>query len=102
MITKEFDKDFFSEDGALTLNTSEVTEGKEEEGVHERTHQDGWTIKGEIHEDYFVWVNDFEAHHPKFGKVWGNFEDKVFADSEEGFADFFEKHSPNPWDYGDI
>lgn len=102
MITKKFGEDFNSDGGALTLRTFEVTEGKEEGGFHKRTHPDGWIIEGEIHEDYFVWVNDFKASHPKFGKVWGNFEDKVYADSEEGFKDFFEKHRPNAWDYGDI
>ena len=102
MITKKFGKDFKSEDGALTLSPSEVTTSNAEEGIHKRTHKDGWTIKGEIHEDYFVWVNKFEASHPKFGKVWGDFEDKVYADSEEGFKDFFEKHKPHAWDYGDI
>ena len=102
VVEKEVGKDFKSEGGALTLDTSEVTDGSEEEGIHQKTHSDGWTIKGEVREDYYVWVNEFEAEHPKFGKVWGNFEEKVFADSEEGFNDFFEKHEPNQWDYGDI
>ena len=101
-IIKEFGKDFNSKGGALTLSREEVTDGSEESGIHQKTHKDGWTIKGKIHEDYYVWVNEFEAEHPKFGKVWGNFEDKVFADTEEGFNDFFKKHKPNAWDYWDI
>ena len=102
VIEKKFGIDFKSEGGALTLNPSEVAEGSEESGTHERKHNDGWTIKGEIYEDYYTWVNDFEAEHPKFGKVWGNFEGSVFADSEEGFKDFFTKHEPSAWDYWDI
>ena len=102
MITKEYGKDFNSEGGALTLSTSEVTDSDDEKGIHQKEHEDGWTIEGEIHEDYYTWVNDFKASHPKFGKVWGNFEDKVYADSEEGFQDFFNKHKPHAWDYGDI
>lgn len=102
VVEKKFEVDFKSEGGALTLNPYEVTEGNEESGTHERTHDDGWTIKGEIHEDYYTWVNDFEAVHTKLGKVWGNFENTVYADSEEGFKDFYDKHKPSAWDYGDI
>lgn len=101
-IEKKFGVDFNSRGGALTLDVSEVTEGNEESGIYEREHKDGWTIKGEIHEDYFTWVNDFEAKHNKFGKVWGNFEDIVYADSEEAFKDFYANHEPSEWDYGDI
>lgn len=102
MITKKYGIDFESEGGALTLSRFEVTEGDHESGVHARTHESGWTIKGEIHEDYYVWVNDFEATHPKFGRVAGNFETEVTADSEEGFADFWKNHQPEAWDYQDI
>jgi len=78
--------------GALTLSPSEV----------ERKHKDGWKIKGEIHEDYYSWVNDFEASHPRYGKVWGNFEGTVFATSEKAFNHFYKHHPPNAWDYQDI
>jgi hypothetical protein len=66
------------------------------------THSDGWTIIGEIREDYFTWVNEFLAHHPIHGFVWGDFEDSVFADSKDGFDDFVKNHPPKEWDYGDI
>ena len=102
MITKEYGKDFNSEGGALTLSTSEVTDSGAEGGIQQKKHEDGWTIAGAIIEDYYTWVSDFEASHPKFGRVWGNFENKVYADSEEGFQDFFDKHEPEAWDYGDI
>jgi hypothetical protein len=102
MITKIYNKDFKSEGGALTLNPSEVTDGNEQNSFRTKKHEDGWTISGEIHEDYYVWVNDFEAVHEKFGRVWGNFETEVYADSEEGYNDFYSKHTPNAWDYYDI
>lgn len=102
MITKKYKTDFKSDGGALTLPSSAVTESGASSGVHERTHESGWTIKGEVHEDYYEWVNDFEATHPKFGKVSGNFEQEVTADSEEAFADFWKNHEPEAWDYGDI
>ena len=62
----------------------------------------GWEIKGEIKDDWVEWVNLFVASHPDFGWVWGDFEDKVYADSEEGFAHFYEHHPPDSWDYYDI
>lgn len=104
MITKKFGIDFNSDGGALTLSTSEVSDsGSESSGkIYEKTHADGWTIKGAIHEDYYEWVNAFEATHPVYGKVWGDFENEVFADTEESFNHFYKNHAPEAWDYGDI
>lgn len=102
MITKKFGTDFHSSGGALTLSPTAVTDSGASGGTHTRTHDSGWTITGEIHEDYYEWVNDFEATHPTFGKVWGNFEGEVHADSEEGFAHFWKNHEPEAWDYMDI
>jgi hypothetical protein len=104
MIIKKFKVDFYSKDGALTLNPLEVSEkGHTKNGdIQQKTHPDGWTIKGEVHEDFYEWVNDFEATHPTYGKVWGNFESEVYADSEEGYNHFYENHTPEAWDYEDI
>ena len=102
MITRTFGKDFNSDGGALTLNVSEVTDTDAESGTHTRVHDDGWVITGEIHEDYYVWVNDFVAIHPKLGKVWGDFEHEVYATSKAAYDDFYVKHPPEAWDYGDI
>ncbi len=66
------------------------------------THSDGWTIEGEIMDDYYEWVNEFSARHPKFGKVWGDFEEVVYADTEKGYQDFIKHHPPTCWTYGDI
>ena len=97
----KFGRDFSSEGGALTLNPKEV--GVDNViGRHTKTHLDGWTIEGEVVEDYYYWINEFKACHPKFGKVWGNFEDKVYTEKRSGFKDFYEKHTPEAWDYDDI
>jgi len=102
MITKKFGVDFFSEGGALTLRAECVSSDPNATGTHARTHDSGWTISGKIHEDYFLWVNEFFAFHPKYGMVSGNFESDVRADSEEGFAHFWKHHEPEAWDYSDI
>lgn len=104
MITKKFGIDFDSVGGALTLDPSEVSENgfTKDDDIQQKTHKDGWTIRGIVHQNYFEWVNDFEATHPTYGKVWGNFENEVFADSEDGYNHFYENHTPEDWDYEDI
>lgn len=102
-ITKKFGIDFDSPGGALTLGVSEVSENNRVcDGEHSRTHSDGWTIKGFVREDYYAWVNDFEATHPKLGRVWGNFEHEVHASSKKAFDHFYKNHKPKAWDYMDI
>lgn len=104
MITKKFGVDFNSPGGALTLSPSYVREDSpaDREKIQTKTHDNGWTVSGRIWEDYYEWVNEFEAEHPQLGKVWGNFEGEVFADSEEAFEDFYKHFPPDDWDYGDI
>lgn len=102
MIKKEFGQDFYSSGGALTLPQDAVTDSGEEGGTHTKTHASGWTITGELHEDYYVWVNEFRATHPVYGLVCGDFEDIVYADSEEAFKHFWDNHEPQAWDYMDI
>jgi hypothetical protein len=67
-----------------------------------RLHDNGWLITGKISEDYFYWVNRFKARHPKLGKVWGDFSKEVFADTEEGYQDFFKNFPPKDFDYDEI
>ncbi len=103
MLVKKFGADFHSAGGALTLGAGEVCDNHGmETGDHERLHSDGWLIRGFIMEDYFYWVNRFEARHREHGRVWGDFEDTVYADSEAGFARFYEQHGPVAWDYAEI
>ena len=62
----------------------------------------GWTIEGEVVEDYYEWVNEFTATHPVYGKIEGNFEIEVEAESQEALDHFLEYHEPQVWDYWDI
>ncbi len=66
------------------------------------THPDGWTVKGHVTEDYYEWVNAFHAQHPSYGLVYGDFEETVYATSEEGYDHFVKHHPPRIWDYQDI
>jgi len=98
-VTKVYGKDFNSEGGALTLRHGEVTDGTSWTGEHTKTHDDGWTITGVVYGDYFIWVNEFTATHPKYGKVWGDFEKEVYADSEEGYQHFYKHHEPDGYNW---
>jgi len=93
------------DDCMLVLSFEEVVEDDQIaqlDRVYTKTHPDGWTITASLNEDWFWFVRHFEARHPKFGCVAGDFEHKVFADSEEAFDHFFVHHGPQEFDCGDI
>lgn len=99
MIVKTFDMRGM----AHTLESKEVdSTGEKYMGMSMCEHNDGWTIAGYVHEDMVTWVNDFMAWSLKYGRVWGNFEKIVYADSEEAYQHFIENHPPREWDYQDI
>ena len=62
----------------------------------------GWTITGEIHEDYYEWVNYFDATHPTLGWVRGDYESEIEASSMKAYTHFINNHPPEEWDYHDI
>ena len=62
----------------------------------------GWQVKAQVHEDYYEWVNYFEAFHPSYGLVFGDFESMVFASSDEALENFLKHHPVEEWDYYDI
>lgn len=74
---------------AKTLNVNSL-------GVH-----NGWVVEGEIHEDYFSWVNDFTAKKEEWF-VKGDFEDTVTCSSLDAFEDFLSNVTVEDWDYDDI
>ena len=89
MITRTFTSTF--ETMARTLCPGEL-------GINES----GWLIEGEVHEDWYEWVNYFTAVHPIYGMIEGDFEDVVTAASDEALDHFMKHHEPQEWDYWDI
>jgi hypothetical protein len=89
MVTFEHEDKY--KDSALTLYPESI-------GMNDS----GWLITGEIKDDYFEWVNDFEAVHSQFGRVWGDYEHTIYADNQEGLDHFLKNHPPHSWDYADI
>lgn len=91
MITKDYSHRDFNHQ-ARTLTPGDL-------GFHEKS---GWTVTGDICEDYYEWVNDFEATHPVYGKIEGDFETEVTAESQKALDHFLEHHPYDEWDYWDI
>ena len=104
----EFTKTFNIRDHmAHTLDSDEVTDIDFDDHTvsgtaYTKTHPDGWTITGSVYINYYSWVNDFEAKHPQYGWVHGNFETTVHASSETTYYEFYKSHTPRVWDYHDI
>ena len=96
MLQKHVHIDFLQD--AVHYKSAAYTLRPEEIG----THESGWTIEGVIHEDWYEWVNYFEAHHPVYGVVKGDYEKMIEAECEEGFRHFVEHHPAYCWDYHDI
>lgn len=60
--------------------TTAITLSPNRLGYHE---QSGWNLSGDINEDYYRWVSDFEATHSKYGKVRGNLEEGILLHFRE-------------------
>ncbi len=88
MFNKKYDN---SGDLARTLDSEDIG-----------NNNSGWIIRGKIVSDYYEWVNEFEAFHNDYGFVFGDFEDVVYASSEEAFNHFLKNHHYSEWDYQDI
>ena len=67
-----------------------------------RTHSSGWTIEGYIKEDWYIWIDIFTAYHPLYGKIEGDLNKEIIADSEEAYNHFIKNHPFKYWCPGDI
>lgn len=69
---------------------------------HQKTHDSGWTISALLNDgDGYYYISEFEATHPVYGSVKGDFDILVIATSELGFNNFIENHPYDEWDYQD-
>ena len=62
----------------------------------------GWTIGGVIHADWVVWVSKFQASHPQYGTVRGDFAVRVEASSQAAYDHFVHHHRPRTFEDADI
>lgn len=110
------DVDRAPDDTALTLPAQCVSDEKQlkealmddpdayELGPFTKEHggEDGWKISGVVKHDWFVWVNDFVAEHPEYGRVSGDFEEEIHADSDVAVRHLLMYHCPISWSYEEI
>jgi len=96
------EKIFESKNGFLSLPSVYVTDIKVKRGYHSKKHKSGWTISGEVHEDYYTWVEEFSAKHDKYGEIIGNFNDFILVESEESLKHFLKHHPYEDWELKDI
>jgi hypothetical protein len=89
-----FTFDYYDKDGsgAFTLPPECIENSKEFKG---------WVIKGDIQEDHYEWVNEFEATKDDM-RVWGDFEKTIYSNSIEALNNFMKSCPPEEWDYHDI
>jgi hypothetical protein len=92
MTSKIYKKQFGSSSGGARTLPANI-------GYFEKS---GWTIVAKIHEDYYTWINYFEATHADYGFVKGDFESKIEASSKKTYDHFIKHHPYEEWDYGDI
>lgn len=74
-----------------------LTLGPECLGRHGR-----WTVRGEVHEDYSSWINEFHAVRNDGEWVAGDCERVVYASSKEAYYDFVRHFPATYWNYWDI
>lgn len=72
-------------------------------------HEDGWEIIGDTCRDYYEWVSKFVAYKHTdslngFHAEWvaGDFEEEIYASSQEAYDEFVKLYPPEQWNYGDI
>lgn len=85
-----------------TYKKTFITEARTLDPGYIGENDSGWKISGKVHEDYYTWVNDFEAVHKKYGVVKGCFETEVEATSKEALEHFKKHHPVDVWDYYEI
>lgn len=74
--------------------------------ILDKQNKNDWFFKAKIQEDYYQWINFFEASHSKYGKIFGDFEIGIHypKENKEALNNFLEKTFQylNLWDYMDI
>lgn len=62
-----------------------------------------WNVKTKVNADYYIWIEDFEAEHPTYGKIIGNLSsNNMQVDSIEAFKHFTDNNLISLFCLGDI
>jgi len=72
---------------------------------YSRTHKNGWTISGQIVEDWVSWVPFITASHKIYGIIYGDFSEEIIVVSDnpdKGLFHFLDNNIPLVWTSWDI
>lgn len=103
----------FSNNEIMTLDFKEISHDEDLERslkfefpcvpiTYSKSHSDGWIIKAKPSYDYYVWVEKFEAFHPKYGRVGGDTTSVIKAKSVKALNHFLKSHQLKKFDLHDI
>lgn len=69
---------------------------------YSRTHKNGWTISGQIVEDYVSWVPFITASHKNYGIIYGDFSEEIIVVSDnpdKALFHFLDNNMPLVWKF---
>ena len=72
---------------------------------YSRTHKNGWTISGQIVEDWVSWVPFITASHKNYGIIYGDFSEEIIVvsdNSDKALFHFLDNNMPLVWTSWDI
>lgn len=65
-----------------------------------KQHRSGWTISAKLVNDgsCLTHIREFTARHKTFGKIHGDYGNRVFAESKTALENFMKCHPPEQYD----
>jgi hypothetical protein len=105
-LTKEY-MNYVGEHLSITFNPWDISNKKKLEYYkqYSRTHKNGWTISGQIEEDWVSWVSFITAFHKSYGIIYGHFSEEIIVVSDnpdEALFHFLDNNTPLVWNSWDI
>ncbi len=106
-ITKEHVDYIVSQNLDISFNPWDISNKKKLEYYkqYSRTHKNGWTISGQIVEDWVSWVPFITAFHKIYGIIYGDFSEEIIVVSDnpdEALFHFLDNNIPLVWTSWDI
>lgn len=106
-LTKEHVEYIVSQHLDISFNPWDISNKKKLEYYkqYSRTHKNGWTISGQIVEDYVSWVPFITAFHKNYGIIYGDFSEEIIVVSnnpDKTLFNFLDNNMPLVWTSWDI
>jgi hypothetical protein len=106
-LTKEHVDYIVSQNLDISFNPWDISNKKKLEYYkqYSRTHKNGWTISGQIVEDWVSWVPFITAFHKIYGIIYGDFSEEIIVVSDnpdKALFHFLDNNIPLVWTSWDI